>query len=180
MIVRISLEGADRALRVLDDTPEAIHEGMWHVLQEIGAIVEEEAQALYDGWDDDEGNTVVVWTDENPNEREVTVIAEGVEMQTPDGMPAGNTVVLEEFGAGWAAEDHPLATEYGVYPGQWSIEWGQKQWANNPEYWVHEYPEGYYNYHTYIPATMAMYKASEKAKRSLRTIVREEFMDVLP
>lgn len=174
--VKISVEGIDRALRVLQNTAENIHEDMWEVLQQIGDVVEQEADENYATWGGDDGNTVTVWQEPNPNERELTVIATGIDMYTPDELPAGNTVVVEEFGAGWGAEGHPLAVEYGVYPGQWSNVWGQKQWERNPEFWVHKVAEKVYHRFTEIPATQAMYKAGEKAKREARTIVREVFI----
>lgn len=173
--ITIHVEGAQKAASFFGLLADEVHENMWEVLRELADIGAEEAQDRFDTWGGIGGNTVVVDTEEYENEHEVAIIAEGIDMEDKDGMPAGNTVVLEEFGAGFAAEDHPLATRYGIYPGQWSKEQGQRQWQRNPEYWVYEEPEGYYNYFTSIDATQGMYQASEKIKQSVNDVVKEVF-----
>lgn len=173
--ITINVDGISKAIAKFEGLAEDVHENMWEVLRRLADEGAEEAEDRFDSWGGYGGNTVIVETEENPNEREVTIIAYGVDMEDKDGMPMGNTVVLEEFGAGFAAEDHPLATQYGVYPGQWSKEQGQGQWQRNPDYWVYEEPEGHYNYYESINATQGMYQAGEKMKSILKDIVKEVF-----
>lgn len=173
--ITVNVDGVSKAIAKFEGLAEDINENMWEVLRRLADIGSEEAQNRFDTWGGVGGNSVIVDVEEYEAEREVDIYAYGEDMEDINGMPAGNTVVLEEFGAGFAAEDHPLATQYGVYPGQWSKEQGQRQWQRNPEYWVYEEPEGHYNYFTSIDATQGMYQASEKMKQSVKDIVKEVF-----
>ena len=173
--ITIHVDGISRAIAKFEGLAEDVDENMWEVLKRLADIGSEEAQNRFDTWGGVGGNSVTVDVEEYEAEREVDIYAYGEDMDDTNGMPAGNTVVLEEFGAGFAAQDHPLATQYGVYPGQWSKEQGQGQWQRNPEYWVYEEPEDHYNYFTSIDATQGMYQASEKIKKSVKDIVKEVF-----
>ena len=168
--ISLVVYGDDELYESLDELRDAVNKGIWEVLRNVAATTKTSAEEGYATWGGDGGNTVWVDIKEEPENKTIRVFAEGAELTARDGSPAGNMVVMEEFGAGKLAGSHPLATEYGVYPGQWSQEHGYKQYRPGHEKWKHGKI-----WHTEIEPTQAMYKAGEDAKARLIEEVRRVF-----
>lgn len=93
--------------------------------------------------------------------------ATGINSTAKDGTK-GNSVVFAEFGSGTYASSHPLASEYGAFPGSWSMHDAQQFSSKGRWYYEGERFE-------YIMPSKAMYHAALKARMSVIPIAKEVF-----
>lgn len=174
MIIDIDLseESIDRAIKELNKFAKDLEPKLDRACKEIAEIAQAEAQQKYDSYTGPDGNTVTV---EPPAKLEggggYQVLARGAMIvDTETFAPIGNEVIFEEFGSGTAAGGHPLASEFGVYPGSWSeSEYGTGAFATKKQW---KYKRKRYNM---IAGTFAMYFAGRKMKVKSRSIVERVF-----
>lgn len=171
MIINIDLtpQSIDKAIRELNKFAKEIEPKMDAVCKEAAEIAQAEAQKGFDGYTGPDGNTVHVEPPVKVQGGGYQVLARGAVVVDTETMAViGNEVIFEEFGSGTAAGGHPLATEFGVYPGSWSqSEYGMKHF---PPKWNYK-KKTYY----FIAGTFAMYFAGRKMKTKAKEIARKVF-----
>lgn len=173
MIIDIDLseESINRAIKELNKFAKDLEPKMDKACREIAEIAQAEAQKGFDGYSGPDGNTVYVEPPVKLQGGGYQVLARGAMIVDTETLaPIGNEVIFEEFGSGTAAGGHPLAQDFGVYPGSWSeSEYGTGAFV---EFGQWKYKRKRYNH---IAGTFAMYFAGRKMKVKAKEIVRRVF-----
>ena len=170
MIINMDIT-IDKAIKDLDKFAKELEPKMDKVCKEVAEIARAEAQKGFDRYTGPDGNTVHVDPPVKLQGGGYQVLASGAMIVDTETMaPIGNEVVFEEFGSGTAAGGHPLASEFGIYPGSWS----------ESEYGIGAFAElGHWKYkrkkYNAIAGTFAMYFAGRKMRIEAKEIARKVF-----
>ena len=158
----------------LADIAEQLREYADSLEEKAKQLCEDLADTAYDVVEDAynsyTGKDTYVWvTDPAPTKDGYMVEATGGKAYGKGGA-VGNMVLFVEFGSGDAADTHPQADEFGVYPGSFSQTVGAGHYKSQGDTWeydgeiLHE-----------IPATMGMYNGAQEARRQIVPTAKDVF-----